>query len=86
MSRRIILCGLVLLMVSVACGDSSCGGCVEPPAEPFPTGPRVYDGVQMRITQSGFDFIENNLPVIDYDKCTACGACVEKCPTGAMTG
>jgi len=64
MSRRIVLCGLVLLMVSVACGDSSCGGCVEPPAEPFPTGPRVYDSVQMRITQSGFGFIENNIPVI----------------------
>ena len=29
---------------------------------------------------------EHNLPVIDYDKCIACGSCVEKCPTGAMTG
>ncbi|MFC1654878.1 hypothetical protein ACFL2F_03640 [Myxococcota bacterium] len=64
MSRRIVLCGLVLLMVSVACGDTSCGGCVEPPAEPFPTAPRVYDGVQMRITQTGFGFIEDNIPVI----------------------
>ncbi len=24
--------------------------------------------------------VENNIAVIDYDKCTACGACVEKCP------
>ena len=23
---------------------------------------------------------ENNLPVFDYDKCTACGVCFEKCP------
>ncbi len=64
MPRRLVLCGLVLLMVSVACGDTSCGGCVEPPAEPFPTAPRVYDGVQMRVTQSGLVFIEDNLPDI----------------------
>jgi hypothetical protein len=64
MPRRVILGGLVLLVVSVACGDTSCGGCVEPPAEPFPTAPRVYDGVQMRITQSGLVFIEDNLPDI----------------------
>jgi len=25
--------------------------------------------------------IENNLAIIDYDKCTSCGACVAKCPT-----
>jgi len=24
--------------------------------------------------------VENNLAVIDYDKCTACGSCVEACP------
>lgn len=24
--------------------------------------------------------VENNLAVIDYDKCTGCGACVEACP------
>jgi len=64
MSRRRVLCGLLLLLVFVACGDTTCGGCVEPPAEPFPTAPRVYDGVQMRITDSGFTFIEDNLPTI----------------------
>ncbi len=28
--------------------------------------------------------VENNLASIDYDKCTQCGACVEKCPTNAI--
>ena len=25
--------------------------------------------------------IENNIAIVDYDKCTSCRACVEKCPT-----
>lgn len=28
--------------------------------------------------------VENNLAKIDYDKCTGCNACVEKCPTNAI--
>lgn len=28
--------------------------------------------------------VENNLAKIDYDKCHECGACVGKCPTGAI--
>lgn len=28
--------------------------------------------------------VANNLARIDWDKCTACGACAEVCPTGAM--
>jgi len=28
--------------------------------------------------------VENNIAHIDYDKCTQCGACVEKCPTKAI--
>ena len=28
--------------------------------------------------------VENNLAVIDYDKCTGCGACIELCPTHSM--
>jgi len=25
--------------------------------------------------------IEDNIAIVDYEKCTSCGACVEKCPT-----
>ncbi|MFW6035507.1 MAG: RnfABCDGE type electron transport complex subunit B [Halothermotrichaceae bacterium] len=28
--------------------------------------------------------MEDNLAVIDYDKCNNCGLCAEKCPTGAI--
>ena len=28
---------------------------------------------------------ENGLPVVDADKCTACGVCVKTCPRGIMT-
>lgn len=28
--------------------------------------------------------VENNLAIIDYDKCTNCGICAEKCPTNAI--
>jgi Fe-S-cluster-containing hydrogenase component 2 len=24
--------------------------------------------------------VENNLAIIDYEKCTGCGTCKEKCP------
>lgn len=30
--------------------------------------------------ESGAITMENNLPVIDYTKCTGCGKCAEKCP------
>ncbi len=30
--------------------------------------------------ESGAITMENNLPVIDYNKCTGCGKCAEKCP------
>jgi NAD-dependent dihydropyrimidine dehydrogenase PreA subunit len=28
----------------------------------------------------------SNLAVIDPEKCTACGACIGQCPTGAILG
>lgn len=30
--------------------------------------------------------VENNIAAIDYDKCTECLVCVEKCPTKAISG
>ncbi len=63
-SRRMVVLCLMALVAATACGDSSCGGCVAPPGGAFPEQPRVYDGVQLRVTQSGFGFIEGNLPQI----------------------
>ena len=34
--------------------------------------------------QFGAITVKNNLAVIDYDKCTGCGACVDGCPTGCL--
>ncbi len=62
-TRKIFLM-LSLLLFGAACTGSSCGGCTTPLAEPFPEAPRVYDGVQIRISQSGFSFVEQNLPEI----------------------
>jgi NAD-dependent dihydropyrimidine dehydrogenase PreA subunit len=25
--------------------------------------------------------LEDGIPVVDYEKCTACGTCEQKCPT-----
>jgi hypothetical protein len=62
--RRFAGLFLAGLLAITACEDSSCGGCVTPLAEPFPEAPRVYDGVQVRISQSGLAFVEQNLPQI----------------------
>lgn len=55
---------LATLFALAACEDTGCGGCVTPLDEPFPAAPRVYDGVQVRVSQSGLGFIETNLPQI----------------------
>ncbi len=34
--------------------------------------------------EAGAIAVENNLAVIDYEKCTGCGACAEKCPKKAI--
>jgi hypothetical protein len=59
--RRTILGGLIALLLATACADNSCGGCAAPLSGPFPAQPRVYDGVQLRLERSAFDFIEANL-------------------------
>ncbi len=33
-----------------------------------------------KVCESGAVKVENNLAVIDYDKCTECGKCADKCP------
>lgn len=45
-------------------------------------------GCGLCVKNCKFDAIhlENNLPIIDTDKCTNCMVCVEKCPTHALYG
>ncbi len=38
-------------------------------------------GLCAKVCPEGAIIMEDNLPIIDYKKCTACGKCIEKCPT-----
>ncbi|MBQ9125840.1 MAG: 4Fe-4S binding protein, partial [Clostridia bacterium] len=37
-------------------------------------------GKCQRLCPNGAIILVNNVPVIDYSKCTNCGACAEGCP------
>lgn len=37
-----------------------------------------------KICPEGAIVVQNNLAVIDYDKCADCGICTEQCPTGCL--
>lgn len=58
--------GVFLLSMLTACGQSSgCGGCDEQgAAAPFPSKDKVHSAVQIRVTRSGVDFLEENLEPI----------------------
>jgi len=62
--RKSALLGLLGLWVLSACADTDCGGCVGQLDQPFPNEPRVWNGVQARVSQSGLQFVEDNLPTI----------------------
>ncbi len=50
----------MLLLLLVACGqDSGCSGCSDGP--PFPDKDRVHSAVQVRLTEPGLSFLEENL-------------------------
>lgn len=92
--------GFLALFMLVACGDSAgCAGCaVQPIPGGFPTGDRVPNSVQMRLTESGLRFMESNggalvssfLPdglAFDVPEMSGSGAGVDYklCPTGTGT-
>lgn len=54
-----LLCALSLVAAFGCSGGTGCGGCGSPLTKPikFP----IENGIQLRVTQSGFDFIEQNL-------------------------
>ena len=53
--------GVFLLMLLAACGRSSgCGGC-DTEGTPFPNKDRVHSAIQVRLTDNGVGFLEDNL-------------------------
>jgi len=63
LSRRYVFrlaCANVVLLVSLACGGTTCS-CLTPLEAPVAEDARIYDAVQARLTPEAFGFIENNL-------------------------
>ncbi len=57
---KLMLRSVFLLLLLAACGQSSgCGGCASGP--PFPDKDRVHSAVQVRLTEHGVGFLEDNL-------------------------
>ena len=43
-------------------------------------------GICARVCRFGAITMVDDLPIIDYDKCTGCNQCVDKCPRNAIRG
>ncbi len=63
-TRKTALLGLLGMWLLAACSDTNCGGCAGQLDQPFPAEPRVWNGVQARVSQSGLQFVQDNLPTI----------------------
>jgi len=51
---------------------------------PFPKMEERRMSIDQWLRSTGKDAIYPAAPVIDWDRCTACGACVKVCPNGAL--
>ena len=62
--------------VNVACSSQDKGGVLRQRCDIGCLGCRICE----RTCQHGAIQVKDNLAVIDFDKCTGCGDCAEKCP------
>lgn len=66
--------------IAVSCSSKDMGKRVRSYCENGCIGCRICE----KVCESGAIKVEGNLPVIDAEKCTRCGKCVEKCPKGVL--
>ena len=67
--------------VSVKCSSTDTGKVTNATCKNGCIGCKLCE----KVCESGAIKVENNHASIDYDKCTNCGACIEKCPKKCIT-
>ncbi len=40
--------------------------------------------VEVRVVQAHSSLVQSGIPLVDPDRCTGCGRCVDACPEGAV--